>query len=79
VPDTEALDDGLAAAEDAGADDDAAEDAGADDDEEDDEDELQAAAVRPRHAMPSTAATRLRDDRDMSMFLTLAIETCATQ
>ena len=43
------------------------------------EDELQAAAVRPRHAMPSTAATRRLDDRNVGMILTLAIETCVTQ
>jgi hypothetical protein len=58
VPDT-LLDDGLAAG------DDAAVDAGAD--EDDDDEELHAAAVRPRHAMPSTAATRLVDDRNVSM------------
>jgi hypothetical protein len=53
--------DGLTAADDtAGA------DAGAD--EEDDEDEeLQAAAVRPRHATPNTVAARLLDDRKVSM------------
>jgi hypothetical protein len=43
------------------------------------EDELQAAAVRPRHAMPSAAASRRRDDRNIGMSLTLAIETCVTQ
>jgi hypothetical protein len=43
------------------------------------EDELQAAAVRPRHAMPSAAAIRRRDDRNVSMYSTLAIETCVTQ
>jgi hypothetical protein len=43
------------------------------------EDELQAAAVRPRHAMPSAAASRRRDDRNIGMILTLAIETCVTQ
>jgi len=40
-------------------------DAGAD---EDDEDELlQAAAVRPRHAMPATTASRLAEDRKVSI------------
>ena len=40
-------------------------DAGAD---EDDEDELlQAAAVRPRHAMPATTANRLAEDRKVSI------------
>jgi hypothetical protein len=73
VPDTLALDDGLAAGDDAAVD-----DAGADEDDED-EDELQAAAVRPRHAMPSTAATRLVDDRNVSMLSTLAIATCVPQ
>jgi hypothetical protein len=43
------------------------------------EDELQAAAVRPRHAMPSAAATRRREDRNIGMILTLATETCVTQ
>jgi hypothetical protein len=43
----------------------AGEDAGAD---EDDEDELlQAAAVRPRHAMPATTANRLAEDRKVSI------------
>jgi len=41
--------------------------------------ELQAAAVRPRHAMPSAAASRRRDDRNVGMTLTLAINTCVTQ
>jgi hypothetical protein len=72
VPDTLALDDGLAAG------DDAADDAGADEDDED-EDELQAAAVRPRQPMPSTAATRLVDDRNVSMMSTLATATCVSQ
>src|ERR1700722_7094222 len=72
VPDTGALVDGLAAGDDAGAD-----DAGADD--EDDEEELQAAAVRPRHAMPSTAATRRPDDRNIGMISTIAIATCVSQ
>jgi hypothetical protein len=62
--------------------DDAAVDAGvlaAGDEVDELEEELQAAAVRPRHAMPSAAAVRRRDDRDVSMTLTLAIETCVTQ
>ena len=63
MPDTWVLD-GLAAGDDA-AGDDAAVDAGAD--EDDDDEELHAAAVRPRHAMPSTAAARLVDDRNVSM------------
>jgi hypothetical protein len=42
-------------------------------------DELQAAAVRPRHVMPSATASRRRDDRNVGMNLTLAIETCVTQ
>jgi hypothetical protein len=74
VPDTLALDDGLAAGDDA-VDDDVA--AGADDEEDDEE--LHAAAVRPRHAMPSTAATRLVDDRNVSMMPTIAITTCVPQ
>jgi hypothetical protein len=50
---------------DAGADAVADEDAGAD---EDDEDELlQAAAVRPRHAMPTTTADRLAVVRKVSI------------
>jgi hypothetical protein len=37
-------------------------------DEEDELDELeQAAAASPRHAIPSAAATRLRDDRKVSI------------
>jgi hypothetical protein len=37
-------------------------------DEEDELDELeQAAAASPRHAIPSTAATRLRDDGKVSI------------
>jgi hypothetical protein len=43
------------------------------------EDELQAAAVRPRHAMPSAAASRRRDDRNVGMILTLASTTCVAQ
>jgi len=43
------------------------------------DDELQAAAVRPRHAMPSAAASRRRDDRNVGMILTLASTTCVTQ
>jgi hypothetical protein len=74
--------DALAAGDDA-AGDDAADDAGADEEEEEEEeeeeDELHAAAVKPRHAMPSTAATRLVDDRKVSMISTLAIVTCVTQ
>jgi hypothetical protein len=74
-----AEDDGEAAADDAGAD--AALDAGvlAADELDELEDELQAAALRPRHAMPSAAAIRPRDDRNESMLLTLAITTCVTQ
>jgi hypothetical protein len=64
--------DGLADA-DADEDDEAA---GVEDDDEDEDDE-QAATVRPRHAMPSTAATRLVDDRNISMKPTLATVTCA--
>jgi hypothetical protein len=38
------------------------------DEEEDELDELeQAAAASPMHAMPSTAATRLPDDRNVSI------------
>jgi hypothetical protein len=74
VPDTLALDDGLAAGDDA-VDDDVA--AGADDEEDDEE--LHAAAARPRHVMPSTAATRLVDDRNVSMMPTIAISTCVSQ
>ena len=76
-----AEDDGEAAADEA-AGDDAAVDAGvlaAGDEVDELEDELQAAAVRPRHAMPSAAAIRRRDDPNVSMTLTLAIETCVTQ
>ena len=74
------LDDGLAAGDDAADDDAADDDAGADeeDDDEDDE-ELHAAAVKPRHAMPSTAATRLVDDRKVSIVSTIAIATCVPQ
>jgi hypothetical protein len=64
--------DGLADA-DAEEDDEAA---GVDDDDEAEEDDEQAAMVRPRHAMPSTAATRLVDDRNISMKPTLATVTC---
>jgi hypothetical protein len=64
VPVTLALDDADAEGDedaDAAAD----EDAGAD---EDDEDELlQAAAVRPRHAMPVTTASRLAEVRKVSI------------
>jgi len=56
-----------------------AEEAGADADEEEDEEELHAAAVKPRHAMPSTAAARLLDDRNVSMMPTLAIASCVPQ
>jgi hypothetical protein len=80
APEPVAEDDGEAAA-DVAAGDDAAVDAGvlaaAELDEL--EDELQAAAVRPRHAMPSAAAIRRRDDPNVSMTSTLAIETCVTQ
>jgi hypothetical protein len=64
---------GLAAGDDAAGD-----DAGADDDDEDDE-ELHAAAVKPRHAIPSTAAARLLDDRNVSMKPTIATYTCVPQ
>jgi len=73
VPDTLVLD-GLADAD--AEEDDVA--AGVEDDDEDEEDE-HAAAVKPRHAMPSTAATRLLDDRNVSMKPTLASVTCVTQ
>jgi hypothetical protein len=63
---------GLAAGDDAAAD-----DAGADEDEDDEE--LHAAAVKPRHAMPSTAAARLLDDRNVSMKPTIATYTCVPQ
>jgi hypothetical protein len=43
------------------------------------EDELQAAAVRPRHAIPSAAVSRRDDDRNIGMTLTLASTTCVTQ
>jgi hypothetical protein len=69
---------GLAAGDDAAAD-----DAGADEDDDEDEDEddeeLHAAAVKPRHAMPSTAAARLLDDRNVSMKPTIATYTCVPQ
>jgi hypothetical protein len=75
VPDTLVLE-GLAAGDDAAAD-----DAGADEDDDEDEDdeELHAAAVKPRHAMPSTAAARLLDDRNVSMKPTIATYTCVPQ
>jgi hypothetical protein len=76
-PEPVAEDDGEAA-----ADDDAAVDAGvlaAGDEVDELEEELQAAAVRPRHAIASAAAIRRRDDPNVSMTLTLAIETCVTQ
>jgi hypothetical protein len=61
VPVTLALDDADADGADAVAD----AEAGAD---EDDEDELlQAAAVRPRHAMPATTANRLAEVRKVSI------------
>jgi hypothetical protein len=75
VPETLALDDGAAEADDA-------EEAEADGaDEVDDEllDELHAAAVNPRNAMPSRAAARLPDDRYVNMMSTIAIATCVTQ
>ncbi len=59
--------------------DDAALDAGVLDELAELEDELQAAAARPRHAMPSAAASRRRDDRNVGMILTLAISACVTQ
>jgi hypothetical protein len=52
--------------------------AGVDDDEEDEE-ELHAAAVKPTHTMPSTAAARQLDDRNVSMMPTIAIATCVSQ
>jgi len=78
-PEPVAEDDGEAADDAAG--DDAAVDAGvlAADELDELEDELQAAAVRPRHAMPSAAAIRRRDDRNVGMTLTLATDTCVTQ
>ena len=72
--------DALALADDAAAvaEDDVA--AGAEDEDEDEDvDELQAAAVRPRHAMPRTAAIRRLDDPNVGMYLTLAITTCVSQ
>jgi hypothetical protein len=51
--------------------------AGVDDDEEDEE--LHAAAVKPTHTMPSTAAARQLDDRNVSMMPTIAIATCVSQ
>jgi len=70
---------GLAAGDDAAADDAAADDAGADEDDDDEDEELHAAAVKPRHAMPSTAAARLLDDRNVSMKPTIATYTCVPQ
>jgi hypothetical protein len=70
--------DGLAAGDDAAADD-AGADEEDDEDEDEDEDELHAAAVKPRHAMPSTAAARLLDDRNVSMKPTIATYTCVPQ
>jgi hypothetical protein len=53
---------------DAVADADADADAAVDEDDEDDEDELlQAAAVRPRQAMPATTANRRADVRKLSI------------
>ena len=52
--------------------------AGVDDDEEDEE-ELHAAAVKPTHTMPSTAAARQLDDRNVSMKPTIATATCVSQ
>ena len=63
----------------AAGDDAADDDAGADEEDDEDEEELHAAAVTPRHAMPSTAATRLLDDRKVSIISTIAIATCVTQ
>jgi hypothetical protein len=78
-PEPVAEDDAEAAADDAALD--AADDAGvlAAGALDELEDELQAAAVRPRHAMPSTAATRRLDDRNVGMILTLASATCVPQ
>jgi hypothetical protein len=73
-----AEDDGEAAADDAAVDAEVLA-AGALDELDELEDELQAAAVRPRHAMPSAAASRRRDDRNIGMTLTLASTTCVTQ
>jgi hypothetical protein len=79
APEPVAEDDGDAAADVAAALDAGVLAAGALDELDELEDELQAAAVRPRHAMPSAAATRRRDDRNIGMYSTLAIETCVTQ
>ena len=79
APDPVGADDAEAeAAGDDAADDDAGADE-EDDEDEEDEEELHAAAVTPRHAMPSTAATRLLDDRKVSIISTIAIATCVTQ
>ena len=51
----------------AGADADADEDVVAVDEEDEEDELLQAAAVRPRHAMPTTAANRLADVRNLSI------------
>jgi hypothetical protein len=58
---------GSAAAELAGADADAEGDVEAGADEDDEDELLQAAAVRPRHAMPATTANRLAEDRKVSI------------
>jgi hypothetical protein len=58
---------GSAAAELAGADADAVGDEEAGADEEDEDELLQAAAVRPRHAMPATTANRLAEVRKVSI------------
>jgi hypothetical protein len=58
---------GRAAAELAGADADAEADVEAGADEDDEDELLQAAAVRPRHAMPATTANRLAEVRKVSI------------
>jgi hypothetical protein len=81
APEPVAEDDGEAAADDDAAVE-AAVDAGvlaAGDEVDELEEELQAAAVRPRHAIASAAAIRRCDDPNVSMALTLATETCITQ
>ena len=70
--------DGLALA-DAVGDDEDENDVAAGVDDEEDEEELHAAAVKPTHTMPSTAAARQLDDRNVSMMPTIAIATCVSQ
>ncbi len=69
--------DGLAL--DDAVDDDEEDDVAAGVDDEEDEEELHAAAVKPTHTMPSTAAARQLDDRNVSMMPTIAIATCVSQ